>query len=147
MKAPYRFWIAVFWVVGICLLAGGIYGFCSLADAADDYLSTTGVVDKVHFERSYKHRKIRTSCDVDVCYETTLYGKMHVTLDFYVPFLLEEGDSVDILYNPRLPRHVRFPGWESLLYGILLTFGSLLVAVGWRMAQVQHQKNLNAKYD
>lgn len=123
MKSKNRLFCTVSLVIGLCLLAGGIYGFFSLADAADDYLNTTGVVERVDSKKIYKHRKIRVENKVSVRYKTTLYGELSTTLNFYVPFLMDEGDEIDILYNPRLPRYIRLPGWESLLYGLLLAGG------------------------
>lgn len=131
MKTSNKIWLVALFAIGICLLAGGVYGFCSLADAADDYLSATGVIDRVDSRktygsraaRGYRGRRIRVENTVSVRYETTLYGEFYATLDFYVPFLMKEGDKIDILYNPRLPRNIRVPGWESLFYALLLTFG------------------------
>ena len=74
--------------------------------------------------------KRRTEFDVSIRYSTTLYGDMYASLDYYVPFLLDEGDKVRVLYNPRLPREFRLPGPEGLLYGSLLGLGTLLLGGG-----------------
>lgn len=130
MKASHKISILALWLVGLCLLAAGVCGFCSLADAADEYLCTTGTVEEVAHKHVYKYRKRRTEFDVSIRYSTTLYGDMYASLDYYVPFLLDEGDKVRVLYNPRLPREFRLPGPESLLYGSLLGLGTLLLGGG-----------------
>lgn len=146
MKPKQKIYLTILGFVGICLLAGGGYGFFSLADAADDYLLTTGVITRVEHKREYRHRKIRTTSEVSVRYETTLYGDMYATLDFYVPFLMDEGDKIDVLYNPRLPRNIRLPGWESLLYALLTGIG-LLMAGGswWLMKEHPNRTEANGK--
>lgn len=123
MKASHKILLPALWLVPLFLLAGGIYGFYSLADAADECLSTTGVVESVKHRNIYRHRKRRVEFEVGIRYETTLYGDMYASLDYYVPFLLDEGDEVRVLYNPRLPHEFRLPGLESLLYGGLIGVG------------------------
>ena len=110
MKASHKISILALWLVGLCLLAAGV---CEVAH-----------------KHVYKYRKRRTEFDVSIRYSTTLYGDMYASLDYYVPFLLDEGDKVRVLYNPRLPREFRLPGPESLLYGSLLGLGTLLLGGG-----------------
>lgn len=132
MKALRKTVLVVLCLVGVGLLAGGVYGFCSLAEAADDYVLATGVVEKVNPQFADKRRADRVERVVGVCYDTSLYGEVCTPLDSYASSLLAEGDKVDILYNPRLPHLIRLPGWESLLYSLLAGVGLLLGGgCGW----------------
>ena len=84
----------VFLCLGFCLLAGGIWGTVSLLEAFGEYLRATGVVERVHKERVYRPRRTRTVLRVDIYYDTERYGLLSLTPEFYLPFVMDEGDSI-----------------------------------------------------
>ncbi len=123
----------VFLCLGFCLLAGGIWGTVSLLEAFGEYLRATGVVERVHKERVYRPRRTRTVLRVDIYYDTERYGLLSLTPEFYLPFVMDEGDKLTVLYHPDRPRDVRLPLPEGLLYGLLLLFGAICVWIGWKL--------------
>lgn len=128
MKQKYGY--LVFLLLGVCLLAGGIGGFVSLAKASGEYLRAPGVVERVRYERVYRPRKMRMLKRTDVYYETERYGTLSLTLDYFVPFLMDEGDKVTVLYRADRPRETRVPLAEGLLFGLLLVAGAGCIWIG-----------------
>lgn len=140
---PRRIFFLIGLLAGLGLLAGGTYGFVSLSEAADECLRTTGVVDRVSRKRVYRYRKIRSEYDVSLRYNTTLYGDVYTSFNFYIPFVLDEGDEVSVLYNPRLPHEIRLPGLEKTLYGVCVGGGALLLAGGMAWARKNSKRRIS----
>ena len=123
----------IFLLLGMGLLSGGLWGALSLAKASEKCLRAPGIVKRVSHERVYRPRKMRTVSTTDVHYETERYGTLTLTLDYSLPFLMDEGDEVTVLYPADRPREARVPMAEGLLYGLLSVLGAGCVWIGWRL--------------
>lgn len=121
-------------LVGLLLLAGGIYGCWSLAQASRTYEHTTGVIKDVRSERVYRHRKRRTDWKIQINYDAGRYGQLHTTVEHFLPFY-SKGDSLQVLYHPERPNDVRLPAQEYWLWGTLLAVGLLSAAGAWLLVR------------
>lgn len=121
-------------ILGFCLLAGGVLGGISLLKVSNEYLRATGVVERVNRERVYRPgRGMQRVLRADVYYDTPRYGLLRVTPFFYLPFVMDEGDELTVLYHPDRPREARLPLPEGLLYGLLLLAGAVCVWMGRKL--------------
>lgn len=114
-------------LVALLLLAGGLYGYWSLAQASRTYEHTTGVITDIRSERVYRHRKWRTDWKIQINYDAGRYGQLHTTVEHSLPFY-SKGDSLQVLYHPERPNDVRLPAPEYWLWGTLLAVGLLSAA-------------------
>ncbi len=125
-------------LIGTLMLAGGVYGWTSLARFSKTSIRTTGVINTIRSERKYRFRKMRIRREMRISYRTEKYGSLYVSKKCYLPFR-SEGDSLEVLYDSGNPYDVRIPGDERCIWTVMLATGVLCVAGGWLMRKSHHR--------
>ena len=124
----YKLIVLILLIVGIGMIAGGIYGLSYIKRIDKEFVSTTAKIESIKQHTKLRHGKRRTHRDVIVSYEAN--GKMYTeNLNSYSSSM-KEGDSISLKYNPTQPEDIRSVEIENIIFLVLIFSGITLLIIG-----------------
>ncbi len=116
-------------VIGLGVAAGGSYGLYRLHEIERYYVPVTGRIKSIVAHKASRKGRTRTYYDITVSY---LVGNVphEAPLNIHSSFM-EEGDPVQLLYNPENPGEIRQVESEKVVYGTMVGCGLILLLSDW----------------
>lgn len=121
----YRMVLVTLFVIGLGMIAGGLWGVSNLKRIDKEYISTTAKIEKINKHTRRSNRKNYTTYEVIITYvanEKAYRGKLNSYNSF-----MRVGDSLQLKYNPRRVTDIRSVETENLLFMVMIIAGTIVL--------------------
>ncbi len=132
----------VFGSIGIIMLVIGVIIFANGINKKNTYKTTEAIISEI---KSYRDSDGDVSHKVYVTYRLPGTGELHEISIGYYSSSMDEGDTIEIMYNPENPKKIAVLNGYWISAGILVLMGIVFGAVGGSMFLIEIKKNIKRK--
>jgi len=132
----------VFGIVGVIMLVVGIIIFTSGITKKNTYKTTEAVISSIE---SYRDSDGDRHYTVYVTYRVPGTSQLHETSIGYYSSSMDEGETIEVMYNPENPKEIVALNGYWIAAGILTLMGVVFGSVAAVMLITEVRKNIKMK--
>ena len=132
----------VFGLIGVIMLVIGVIVFVNGINKKNTYKTTEAVISEIE---SYRGSDGERHYTVYVTYRVPGTSKLHETEIGYYSSSMDEGDTIEVMYNPENPKEIVALNGYWIAAGIFTLMGVVFSIVGGSMFIAEVKKNKKMK--